>query len=228
MGGCFCFWSSHFANGISLTNMFKLLLRSFLSTSGWLFVGWLLVAGGGKAPIFLPPSHAQTAQTAAGSATANQKLTVKSDIQEANAQTGIITARGNVQIDYPAQQIHATSNQAQYFTRERRIVLSGNVLVVQQGNTIRGETVTYLIDEGLFIAKPANNEQVESVYVVPESNNNSNNADANTPPPLPSKPSESESNNGNGNKTSAATPPSLPSMPSESNSESQSEAEFVE
>ncbi len=174
--------------------MFKLLLRSFLYTSSWLFVGWLLVAGGWNAPVYSQSTNAQPSPTATNSPTGNQKLTVKSDIQEANAQTGIITARGNVQIDYPAQQIHATSNQAQYFTRERRIVLNGNVRVVQQGNTIRGETVTYLIDEGLFIARPAENEQVESVYVVPESSNgNTNDTGADSPPSLPSAPSQSQS-----------------------------------
>lgn len=81
-------------------------------------------------------------------------MTVRSDIQEADAQTGIVTARNNVQINYPARSIRATAAQAQYFSRERRIILSGNVFVLQEGNTIRGETVTYLIDEGRFIALP--------------------------------------------------------------------------
>lgn len=96
-------------------------------------------------------------------------LTVRSDIQEADARTGIITARGNVQLNYPARGIQATAAQAQYFSRERRIVLSGDVFVLQEGNTIRGETVTYLIDEGRFIALPENQGQVESIYIVPAS-----------------------------------------------------------
>ncbi|MGD1804319.1 LptA/OstA family protein [Dapis sp. BLCC M126] len=94
-------------------------------------------------------------------------LTVRSDIQEADARTGVVTARGNVQINYPARQIQATAAQAQYFSRERRIVLSGDVFILQEGNTIRGETVTYLIDEGRFIALPQLQGQVESIYVVP-------------------------------------------------------------
>jgi lipopolysaccharide export system protein LptA len=96
-------------------------------------------------------------------------ITVRSDIQEANSETGVITARGNVQINYPSRQIQATSAQAQYFSRERRLVLSGNVYVLQQGNSMRAETMTYLIDEGRFIATPKNSSQVESVYLVPES-----------------------------------------------------------
>jgi lipopolysaccharide export system protein LptA len=100
----------------------------------------------------------------------NQPLTLRSDIQEANAVTGVITARGNVQINYPSRQIQATSIQAQYYSRERRIVLSGNVYVLQNGNSLRGETITYLIDEGRFVAVPDNGQQVEAIYLVPDPN----------------------------------------------------------
>ena len=96
-------------------------------------------------------------------------ITLRADVQEANANTGIITARGNVRIDYPAQQIFATSAQAQYFSRERRIILTGSVYVQQEGNTLRAEIVTYLIDEGRFVATPQPNEQVESIYILPPS-----------------------------------------------------------
>lgn len=95
-----------------------------------------------------------------------QALTLRSDVQEANSVTGVITARGNVQINYPARQIQATSVQAQYYSRERRIILTGNVYVLQEGNSLRGETVTYLIDEGRFVALPDNGQQVESIYLV--------------------------------------------------------------
>jgi lipopolysaccharide export system protein LptA len=91
-------------------------------------------------------------------------------VQEANAVTGVITARGNVQINYPARQIQATAAQAQYYSRERRIVLSGDVYVLQEGNSLRGETITYLIDEGRFVALPEPQEQVEAIYLVPDPN----------------------------------------------------------
>jgi len=94
-------------------------------------------------------------------------ITLRSDVQEANANTGVITARGNVQIDYPAQQIYATSAQAEYYSNERRIVLSGNVVINQEGNTLRAETATYLVDEGEFVALPAPNDQVEATYIIP-------------------------------------------------------------
>ncbi len=100
-----------------------------------------------------------------------QALTLDADIQEANAKTGVVTARGNVRINYPARQIKATSTQAQYFSQERRIVMTGNVVVLQSGaNSISGEVVTYLIDEGRFVALPKESQQVRSVYTIIDSN----------------------------------------------------------
>ena len=103
--------------------------------------------------------HAQTP-------TAGGAITLRSDVQESNSETGIITARGNVKISYPARGIQATAAQAQYYTRERRLVLTGNVYVLQRGNSMRAETMTYLIDEGRFIATPKSDRQVESTYIV--------------------------------------------------------------
>jgi lipopolysaccharide export system protein LptA len=71
-------------------------------------------------PSNITDANAQTARSKD-----NRALLVRSDIQEANSKTGVITARGNVQIFYPSRQIQATSAQAQYYSRERRIVLSG-------------------------------------------------------------------------------------------------------
>ncbi|MDJ0743979.1 MAG: LptA/OstA family protein [Xenococcaceae cyanobacterium MO_167.B27] len=95
-------------------------------------------------------------------------ITIRSDLQEANSETGIITARGNVQINYPARQIQATAAQAQYYSRERRLVLTGNVYVIQEGNSMRAETMTYLVDERKFIATPKSDRQVESTYLITE------------------------------------------------------------
>lgn len=109
------------------------------------------------------PFHLQNAEAQTGDGRA---ITIRSDVQEADRNTEVITARGNVQIDYPARQIQATAAQAQFFNRERRIVLSGNVYILQNGNSMRGENITYLIDEGRFIALPKANKQVESTYIV--------------------------------------------------------------
>ncbi|WP_016952088.1 LptA/OstA family protein [Anabaena sp. PCC 7108] len=112
-------------------------------------------------------------QTATAQSAGNRPLTIRSDVQEYDAKTQVITARGNVQMLYPARQLQATSAQAQYFSKERRIDFSGNVYILQQGNnSIRAEKVTYLIDEGRFIALPQSNRQVESVYMVDDTNVN--------------------------------------------------------
>lgn len=98
----------------------------------------------------------------------NGSITIRSDTQEANSDTGIITATGNVQINYPAREIQATAAQAQYYSRERRLVLNGNVYVIQEGNSMRAESMTYLVDEARFIATPKADRQVESTYIVNE------------------------------------------------------------
>jgi lipopolysaccharide export system protein LptA len=135
-------------------------LPSFsLRQCGIAILGMALV--GAAAPTSSNPASAQAPATPAG-----QALTLRADVQEANSITGVITARGNVQINYPARQIQATSVQAQYYSREKRIVLQGDVYVLQNGNSLRGETITYLIDEGRFVALPNNGQQVESIYLV--------------------------------------------------------------
>ncbi|MEM7554299.1 MAG: LptA/OstA family protein [Cyanobacteria bacterium P01_A01_bin.84] len=115
------------------------------------------------------PSQLETAKAQAASG--NRPLTIRSDVQEYDAKTQVITARGNVQLLYPSRQIKATAAQAQYFNNERRIVMSGDVYILQNGNnSIRGETVTYLIDEGKFVALPKSNRQVESIYIIDDAN----------------------------------------------------------
>lgn len=122
---------------------------------------WLTLALMTMAPLMggLPVTLAQSPP--------RNTITLRSDLQEANTETGVITARGHVYIDYPAEQIHATSAQAQYYSNERRIVLSGSVVVNQKGNTLQAEVVTYLVDEGRFVAAPAPNQQVQAVYLIP-------------------------------------------------------------
>ena len=130
--------------------------------------------------------------TRAAAQTARNALQLRASRVEANSNTGVVTAIGNVQIDYPSQQIFATSAQAQYYSRDQRIVLSGNVDVEQEGNTLRAETVTYLIAEGRFVATPGANSQVEAVYLLPSESAPANSEEAFTPAPIsiPTPPDE--------------------------------------
>jgi len=120
----------------------------------------------------LPSTQAQT----------NTALTIRADIQEANSNTGVVTATGNVKMSYPARQIDAIAEQAQYFSKEQRVVLTGNVIVTQEGvNSIKAQTVTYLVTEGKFVASPPPNQQVETIYVVPDRDATSTPATSATP-----------------------------------------------
>ncbi len=57
---------------------------------------------------------------------------------------------------------------------------------------MRGETITYLIDEGRFVALPEPPKQVESIYLVPENNPLAPTPTA-TPSPFGTKPEFSPS-----------------------------------
>ena len=138
----------------------------------------------------LPHSLSQAGAQSAGGA-----IQLKASRVEANSNTGVVTAVGNVRIDYPSRQIFATAAQAQYYSQEQRIVLSGNVDVIQEGNSLKAETVTYLIEEGRFVATPGTQRQVEAVYLLPDDSGLdtgggvANDSAPVTPPPPPSLPS---------------------------------------
>ncbi len=126
---------------------------------GWLPI-WLSIVFGGILPIQAVPVTAQQPSS--------KGFTLNADIQEANSKTEVATATGNVKFNYPSRKIQGQANLAQYYIKQKRIVLTGNVSIVQNGNTLEGESVTYLIEEGKFIANPRANKQVRSNYLVPE------------------------------------------------------------
>jgi lipopolysaccharide export system protein LptA len=92
-------------------------------------------------------------------------VSIESDLQKADNATGILTATGNVRILYPDQRVVATARQAQYFSREGRLVLSGDVDVVQgEGHSIRAERLTYLVQNERLLAEPSPGDQVITRY----------------------------------------------------------------
>ena len=108
-----------------------------------------------------------SAQTAAGE---DSLITIESDTQSADNITGVVTAVGNVRIVYPSRGMVATSRQAQYFSKEAMLVLSGDVDVVQEdGNSIRAERVTYNLDEDRALANPSPGQQVQSTLLLKQS-----------------------------------------------------------
>ena len=92
-------------------------------------------------------------------------ITIESDQQSADNATGVITASGNVRLVHANRGVVATSRQAQYFTKEELIVLSGDVDLVQKdGNLLRAGQVTYLLNEERALALPADGGQVFSQW----------------------------------------------------------------
>lgn len=131
-----------------------------------------------------------TSDLSSTQAQTNTALTIRADVQEANSITGVVTATGNVKMTYPARQIDAIAEQAQYFSKEQRVVLTGNVVITQEGvNSIKAQTVTYLVSEGKFVASPPANQQVETIYQVPDRELDNTNAATSSTPVTQIKPS---------------------------------------
>ena len=111
-------------------------------------------------------AHAQIDEAPTETAQAGL-LTIESDQQSANSGTGVITASGNVRLVHADRGLVATGRQAQYFSREQRIVLSGDVDVVQtDGHTLRADQVTVLLDEQRTLATTGAGEQVISSWTL--------------------------------------------------------------
>ncbi|MFY8149530.1 MAG: hypothetical protein ACOVNL_10000, partial [Prochlorococcaceae cyanobacterium] len=103
-----------------------------------------------------------TAPTPARTPTTGQ-VTIESDLQQADNRTGVITATGNVRIVYPDERVVATARQAQYFSKEGLVILSGDVDVIQDdGHSLRAERVYYWVETERVKAEPVGGEQVFS------------------------------------------------------------------
>lgn len=91
-------------------------------------------------------------------------VTIESDRQQADNSTGVVTATGNVRIVYPDRRVLATSRQAQYFSREARVVLSGDVRIMQDdGSRLLAEQVVYDVSLERLDARPIPGAQVVSI-----------------------------------------------------------------
>ena len=103
--------------------------------------------------------------TNAQQSTQSALITIESDKQTADNSIGVVTAHGNVRLIHVDRGIVATGRQAQYFMKEERIVLSGDVDIVQKnGDLLQADMIVYsLVDERAF-ATPSENEQVFSQW----------------------------------------------------------------
>jgi len=129
---------------------------------------WLPVAASAQPlpqPIVQPLPQSEQLYPASPAQGAGPLITVQSDLQQADNTTGVVTATGNVRVLYPEKKLVATARQAQYFTKEGRIVLIGDVDVVQEGgNRLKAQRVTYLVAADRLVADPAQGDQVKSWF----------------------------------------------------------------
>ncbi|KEF43460.1 MAG: organic solvent tolerance protein OstA [Cyanobium sp. CACIAM 14] len=133
-----------------------------------------LAAGLAGAALMGGPFRPAAAQAPAGSAPAQPArskpaptgmVTIESDVQQADNKNGIVTATGNVRIVYADRGMTATSRQAQYFSREGRLVLTGDVDVIDRdGQRLRAERLVYLLDSERMLAEPPAGRQVFSKF----------------------------------------------------------------
>ena len=128
---------------------------------------WPLKAAPGTpgAPAVAKPAAATPIPTGAspGPQLRGGLVTIESDQQQADNVTGVVTAIGNVRITYPDRGMVATARQAQYYTREGRLVLSGDVDVIDKdGQRLRAEQIVYLLNGQRLIALPGKGQQVQT------------------------------------------------------------------
>jgi lipopolysaccharide export system protein LptA len=138
------------------------LIHTFNRSNYW---GWLIILSSIAFGCNITPTQPVSAQSQQPNP---QGLSIQADTQEANSKTEVVTAKGNVRLNYPSRKVQAQANLAQYYIKQKRILLTGNVLITQNGSTLEGESVTYLIEEGKFIVNPKTKQQVRSNYLVPE------------------------------------------------------------
>jgi lipopolysaccharide export system protein LptA len=92
-------------------------------------------------------------------------ITIESDQQTADNSIGIVTAQGNVRLIHIDRGIVATGRQAQYFIKEERIVLNGDVDIVQKnGDLLQADRIVYSLVDERALATPSENEQVFSQW----------------------------------------------------------------
>jgi len=114
-------------------------------------------------PQVQPSSPTGASATPAAALATAGLVSIESDQQQADNGTGVITASGNVRIVYPDRRVVATARQAQYFSREARIVLTGDVDVIQaDGSALRAERVIVLLNSQRVLAQPRQGQQVVS------------------------------------------------------------------
>lgn len=73
-------------------------------------------------------------------------ISLQSDVQQIDPDTGTLTATGNVRLSYPERQLEGFAEQVQYLKDQGLLILTGNAQLMQQGETLEGEQITCRTD----------------------------------------------------------------------------------
>lgn len=92
-------------------------------------------------------------------------ITIESDHQTADNSIGVVTAQGNVRLVHVDRGIVATGRQAQYFMKEERIILSGDVDIVRKnGDLLQADKIVYSLADERALATRSEDQQVFSQW----------------------------------------------------------------
>tara|TARA_B100000700_G_C14454461_1_gene583161 strand:- start:115 stop:537 length:423 start_codon:yes stop_codon:yes gene_type:complete len=91
----------------------------------------------------------------------SKNIIILSDVQTNDNDNGVFSAIGNVKIRYPDKEIMATSDSAKYYKSDDKIVLKGNVKMIQESShSVYAEQIVLFIDEDRIIANAKPDSQV--------------------------------------------------------------------
>ena len=89
---------------------------------------------------------------------------VESDNQVSDTLTEVFTASGNVRLSYPNKSVTAKADKVQFFKKEGKIVMSGNVDVIRGDgkgtDTLKADRVVYFIKDDRLEAEAISDKQV--------------------------------------------------------------------
>lgn len=91
-------------------------------------------------------AHPATAQTLAQPIPDELGITLQSDVQQIDPDTGTLTATGNVRLSYPERQLEGFAEQVQYLESQGLLILLGEARLIQQGDVLEGEQITCRTD----------------------------------------------------------------------------------
>tara|TARA_Y100001968_G_C19436514_1_gene760013 strand:- start:1180 stop:1599 length:420 start_codon:yes stop_codon:yes gene_type:complete len=96
-----------------------------------------------------------------------KNIIIESDRQVSDNSNDVFSAIGKVKINYPLRGIIATSDEAKYLRTERKIILIGDVEVIQQGfNSISAEEVIFFLDDNRILANSNSDDQVLTKFIL--------------------------------------------------------------